>query len=181
MRCSKGTYIRTLVEDLAAKAGTVAYTQHLHRESVGCFDAEAMVDMSVIERAEAPAEVRQWLISPDQALLSLGQAHLSRDAADRFCGGQSVPAETTASGLVRVYREDDLFLGVGELADNGMLAPLAAREAVDVVELDGQSFVGFEAGFLLPVTAGRVEGILGEVAGLRELYPSLFAETPVGA
>ncbi len=123
VRCSKGTYIRTLVEDLAAKAGTVAYTQNLHRESVGCFDAEAMVDMSLIERAESSAEVKQWLISPDQALLSLGQAQLSRDAADRFCGGQPVPADASASGLVRVYRDDDVFLGVGEVVENGMLAP----------------------------------------------------------
>ncbi|MDJ0759083.1 MAG: tRNA pseudouridine(55) synthase TruB [Woeseiaceae bacterium] len=123
VRCSKGTYIRTLVEDLAAKAGTVAYTQNLHRESVGCFDSKAMIDVSRIERAETPAEVRQWLISPDQALLSLDQAHISREAADRFCGGQPVPAKAATNGLVRVYRDDDLFLGVGELAEDGMLAP----------------------------------------------------------
>ncbi len=123
VRCSKGTYIRTLVEDLAAKAGTVAYTQSLHRESVGCFDAESMIDMSRIERAEAPEEARQWLISPDRALLSLDQASISREAADRFCGGQAVPTDSASNGLVRVYREDDLFLGVGVLADDGMLAP----------------------------------------------------------
>lgn len=123
VRCSKGTYIRTLVEDLAAKADTVAYTQSLHRESVGGFDAAQMVDMSRIERAASALDARRWLIPPDRALLSLGEARLSRADAERFCGGQAVEVETGPAGLVRVYRDDALFIGVGELAGNGRLAP----------------------------------------------------------
>ena len=123
VRCSKGTYIRTLVEDLAAKAGTVAYTQSLHRESVGLFDPAQMVDMSRIERAESVQEARRWLIPPDRALLSFGEARLCPTDADRFCGGQAVDAKTGQVGLVRVYRDDAVFLGVGVLGNDGMLAP----------------------------------------------------------
>ncbi|MFQ6006431.1 MAG: tRNA pseudouridine(55) synthase TruB, partial [Woeseia sp.] len=46
VRCSKGTYVRTLVEDVARAAGTVAHTASLHRESVGDFRAEDMVDLT---------------------------------------------------------------------------------------------------------------------------------------
>ena len=47
--CSKGTYVRTLVEDIARKAGTVAHTVRLHRETVGRFRAEDMQDLATIE------------------------------------------------------------------------------------------------------------------------------------
>ncbi|HNP66146.1 MAG TPA: tRNA pseudouridine(55) synthase TruB, partial [Woeseiaceae bacterium] len=49
VRCSKGTYIRVLVEDIARKAGAIAHTERLHRESVSDFDAEGMLDMATVE------------------------------------------------------------------------------------------------------------------------------------
>ncbi len=56
VHCSKGTYVRTLVEDIAAKAGTVAHTASLHRETVGEFRAADMLDMGTLEAdAEAGA------------------------------------------------------------------------------------------------------------------------------
>ena len=47
--CSKGTYIRTLVEDIARRAGTVAHTARLHRESVGHFRSADMLDLTAVE------------------------------------------------------------------------------------------------------------------------------------
>ena len=49
VRCSKGTYIRSMVEDIAAKAGTVAHTARLHREAVGGFEAAAMMELTAAE------------------------------------------------------------------------------------------------------------------------------------
>ena len=58
VKCSKGTYIRTLVEDIAAAAGTVAHTESLHRESVGSFRAEDMLDLGKAEEwAESEPEL----------------------------------------------------------------------------------------------------------------------------
>ena len=51
VHCSKGTYVRTLVEDIAKKAGTVAHTARLHRETVGNFQASDMLDLTGIEAA----------------------------------------------------------------------------------------------------------------------------------
>ena len=76
--CSKGTYIRVLVEDVAKRAGTVAHTVRLHRESVGDFRAEDMVDLSLIEgRAEEDREALiAGLLPPDVALTGLPAAEL---------------------------------------------------------------------------------------------------------
>ena len=61
VKCSKGTYVRTLVEDIAAAAGTVAYTSKLHRETVGGFSAEDMLDLTDAETAaeEGPEPLRE--------------------------------------------------------------------------------------------------------------------------
>ena len=70
VRCSKGTYVRTLVEDIAKAAGTVAHTSKLHREMVGGFRAEDMLDLSGAEKAaeSGPEELRRHLIPADAAL-----------------------------------------------------------------------------------------------------------------
>jgi tRNA pseudouridine55 synthase len=126
VHCSKGTYIRVLVEDIAKKAGTVAHTARLHRETVGGFQADDMLDLTGIE-AEAesgPAAVRAHLIPPDLALDGMPAIYLDLETRSRFSVGQAVPAGPEgAIGLVRVYGTDNEFAGVGELSGDGQLAP----------------------------------------------------------
>jgi tRNA pseudouridine55 synthase len=124
--CSKGTYIRVLVEDIARKAGTVAHTARLHRETVGDFTSAKMLDMTTVEAlAEQGLEpLRAELLPADVALGRLPEVTISEEEALRFCGGQAVAAEAGGqTGLARVYAAGERFLGVGELAAEGMLAP----------------------------------------------------------
>lgn len=124
--CSKGTYIRTLVEDLAKRAGTVAHTARLHRESVGGFSEADMLDLAAAETlAESgPAALRERLLPPDIALEGMPPVSIDAAAGERFCGGQAVEvADEGNTGLARVYGAGRRFLGVGELAGNGRLAP----------------------------------------------------------
>jgi tRNA pseudouridine55 synthase len=126
VHCSKGTYIRTLVEDIAGRAGTVAHTARLHRETVGGFRADEMLDMAGIEElaAAGSAGLRECLLAPDKALESMPAVPLDQSAAGRFQMGQEVAAELEGViGLVRVYGGDTEFLGVGELSAAGSLAP----------------------------------------------------------
>lgn len=127
VRCSKGTYIRSLVEDIAREAGTVAHTARLHRENVGDFSAEDMLDLAGAEAiaAEGPTALRERLLPPDRALQVLPEVRLhDAEATGRFCGGQSVTAAPTgAGGLARVYSEAGVFVGVGEHFGDGRLAP----------------------------------------------------------
>jgi len=124
--CSKGTYVRTLVEDIARQAGTVAHTARLHRETVAGFQAEDMVDLATVEAlAEDDLDgLREGLLPPDEALT--GMAPVEIDATDglKFSGGQAVQvAAEGKNGLVRVYEAGHRFLGVGELSGDGGLAP----------------------------------------------------------
>ena len=126
VHCSKGTYVRTLVEDIARAAATVAHTAGLHRETVGDFRAEDMLDLAGAERvAEAgPEALRSRLLPADRALSSWPDCHVPEDAAGRFCSGQAVAVAVNGpEGLVRVYAGEERFLGVGRLDSNSMLAP----------------------------------------------------------
>ncbi len=139
VHCSKGTYVRTLVEDIARAAGTVAHTASLHRESVGDFRAEDMLDLTSAELAAetGPEALRARLLPADTALAGWPQRQIDEEAALRFADGQSVPVGRCGSetGRVRVYSDNGKqFLGVGELGADGLLAPrrifrVAANEA----------------------------------------------------
>jgi len=124
--CSKGTYVRTLVEDIAKRAGTVAHTARLHRESVGDFRAEDMVDLTSVEaRVEDDRDgFRASLLGPDSALKGFPAIELEVSEGERFSGGQAVQVTADgALGLARAYEAGGRFLGVGELSGDGWLAP----------------------------------------------------------
>ena len=127
VHCSKGTYIRTLVEDIAKVAGTVAHTARLHRETVADFDSGDMLDLVRAEAvaADGPEALRERLLPPDRALVSLPLFGLDADASARFCGGQAVvaPSADGMTGLARVYGGENQFLGVGEYDGSGLLLP----------------------------------------------------------
>ena len=129
VRCSKGTYVRTLVEDIAKEGGTLAHTAALHRETVGDFNARDMLDLAAAEEiaAAGPEALRERLIPADQALQRWPERHIGTDAARRFVDGQAVALADTDSGAamgpVRVYAAAEQFLGVGELTGDGMLTP----------------------------------------------------------
>lgn len=146
VHCSKGTYVRTLVEDLAKAAGTVAHTAGLHRESVGDFRAEDMLDLQSAEQiaASGPEALQERLIPADRALAGWPKQQIDDDAASRFSDGQAVAAvireARVQAGPVRVYSRDGTqFLGVGELAGDGTIAPRRIfRLAEKPAMVDGQ-------------------------------------------
>lgn len=126
VHCSKGTYVRTLVEDIAAKAGTVAHTASLHRETVGEFRAADMLDMGTLEADAEAGEgaLEDRLLPPDAALEGFPALELDAESAAKFVAGQEISAPAQEiQGLVRVYGEEQKFCGVGELSGDGNLAP----------------------------------------------------------
>lgn len=125
VRCSKGTYVRTLVEDIAAAADTVAFTASLHREHVGDFLAEDMISLADAEKlAEAgPDRLVEALLPVDRALAGLAEATVSEPEMARFLNGQSVGQGGTSAGLIRVYGPQSRFLGIAESGPKGELSP----------------------------------------------------------
>ncbi|MCG8370409.1 MAG: tRNA pseudouridine(55) synthase TruB [Proteobacteria bacterium] len=124
--CSKGTYVRVLVEDIARKAGTVGHTLRLHREALGSFRAEDMTDLATV-RARADADrqaVIDGLLAPDRALAAMPALQLQGADGAAFSRGQAVQvAGDGPGGLVRVYGPGREFLGVGERSGAATLAP----------------------------------------------------------
>ncbi|MES2026248.1 MAG: tRNA pseudouridine(55) synthase TruB [Pseudomonadota bacterium] len=129
VRCSKGTYIRVLGEDIGAALGCGAHLNALRRVQVG----DLLIDAAVtIEQLAATDEnARTSLLAPVDALLSSFPAlYLSDELAKRFLHGQrlalgkenvAIPQE---EGRVRVYREaDGVLLGTGLMQSFGVLAP----------------------------------------------------------
>ena len=121
--CSKGTYIRTLAEDIGAKLGCGAHLIGLRRtETAGYLLPQAVT----IEQLEAMAiEAREALLLPiDSAIESLPKVVMNADAAFYIMQGQAVwQSGKTPAGDLRLYDENNKFLGLGFLQDDGKIAP----------------------------------------------------------
>ena len=121
--CSKGTYIRTLAEDIGKNLGCGAHLTGLRRtETAGYLLSQAIS----IEQLEAmDIEARTALLLPvDSAIESLAKVILNKDAAYFLMQGQAVwIAGEIANGDCRLYDENNQFLGLGCLQEDGKIAP----------------------------------------------------------
>jgi tRNA pseudouridine55 synthase len=121
VRCSKGTYVRVLAEDLGRELGCGAHLAGLRRTAVGRFaiaDAIALPALGALDPAGRDARLR-----PVDALVGhLPALPVAEAAAGRFCRGQTVAVPAAASGRYRVYGAGGAFIGVGE-AGAGELRP----------------------------------------------------------
>jgi len=126
VRCSKGTYVRTLVEDIAAAAGTLGHVAALRRLSVGPFPEDGLVSMEELESAAEQGEdaLDRHLRPIEEAIADWPAVYLNGEQAYYLLRGQPVHAGVAGEcGLVGVYDEARGFLGVGEVLRDGRLAP----------------------------------------------------------
>lgn len=126
VRCSKGTYVRTLVEDIGKILGCGAHVTELRRLGLFPFESPEMVTLEQVEaRAqEGEAALDALLVPADSALVHWPAVTLDRDSAWYLCQGQAVfvPGAPTR-GMVRIYGPAKAFLGMGEILDDGRVAP----------------------------------------------------------
>jgi tRNA pseudouridine55 synthase len=124
--CSKGTYIRTLTEDIGRELGCGAHILTLRRLGAGPFnESQMMTPAELQEVAEYGFEQLDNLLLPmDIALVDFPEVRLSEDVAYYLCQGQAVSISgLPKSGRLRIYNNSDQFLGLGEVTDDGRLAP----------------------------------------------------------
>jgi tRNA pseudouridine55 synthase len=129
VKCSKGTYVRVLGEDIGAALGCGAHLQALRRIQVGHLQLEKSITIESIEAM--PEAARLELLDPVDALLSSFQAiTLDEELSVRFLHGQRLalaklmPDLPATPGRVRVYRASDRqLLGSAQLQEFGILAP----------------------------------------------------------
>jgi len=123
--CSKGTYIRNIIDDLGQALGCCAHVTLLHRNFVADYPIDDMITLEQLEKdVEDGVNIDDLLLPLDSAILHLDEAEIDNESADFFSHGQAINYPNLAEGdLIRVYSEDDVFLGIAEVDDQDMLAP----------------------------------------------------------
>jgi tRNA pseudouridine55 synthase len=121
--CSKGTYIRTLAEDIGAALGCGAHLTALRRTAVGTLKIADAVTLAALQ-ALAEDQRSIHLQAPDALLQTLPAVYLDEATTARFAHGNSVGVEAT-TGRCRVYtvHPQNRLLGLGEVDANGKLQP----------------------------------------------------------
>ena len=122
VRCSKGTYVRTLAEDIGTALGTCAHLAALRRTGSGRFRVEDAVTLEAL--AALPPARRARHLQPLDALIGdLPRAELDRAQEARFRNGQSLDS-FPGTGLRAVYGAGGVLIGLGEAASGGSLRPV---------------------------------------------------------
>ena len=124
--CSKGTYIRTLAEDIGKELGCGAHVKSLRRIGVGPYSDENMLALAELETiAETGLSgLDAELLGIDSVLQDMPSIHLVESVAFYLCQGQPVMVpKAPTRGMLRIYTEDKRFLGVGEVLEDGRVAP----------------------------------------------------------
>jgi len=122
--CSKGTYVRTLAHDLGAALGCGAHVAQLRRLAVGELRVEDAVTLDRLAALSTQAERERLLKPADIMLARVPDVHLTSLAAHYLRQGQPVSVRHRhPPGWVRLYEPDQRFLGLGEVLDDGRVAP----------------------------------------------------------
>jgi tRNA pseudouridine55 synthase len=128
--CSKGTYIRTLAEDIGAALGCGAHLNGLRRTATGPFQLAEAVSLDELT-AMAGSERDRSLAPTDSLVEQLARVDLDQSTEVRFCQGQSVVSTHVPEAVSRVYGSSGRFLGLAERGADGKLVPrrlLAERQ-----------------------------------------------------
>jgi tRNA pseudouridine55 synthase len=126
VHCSKGTYVRTLAEDIGEILGCGAHVTGLRRTAVGPYSEDQMVTMETLKtlHGEDRQELDKLLLGVESALMQWPDVTLTNDAAFYIQQGQPVLVpHAPTSGWVRLYQHEHHFLGMGEILDDGRVAP----------------------------------------------------------
>ncbi len=118
VQCSKGTYIRTLCEDIATKLGTIGYMKELNRTKVGKFGLEEAI---TIEKLEEYIENKKYedlnIITMEELLKEKEKIVLNEKNLEMFLNGVKIKIENK-TGIYRIYNENKQFIGTGVVQEN---------------------------------------------------------------
>lgn len=131
VHCSKGTYIRSIASDLGDALGVGGHVSALHRTEASIYHQSQAVSLEALidERNDGSADVLDHHLLPvDSALHDFPKLALDASSSHYFCQGQAITdARVYRLGdqgdTVRVCQEGGEFLGIGEITDDGRIAP----------------------------------------------------------
>lgn len=125
VHCSKGTYIRTLAEDIAAALGCCAHLVELRRTVVEPFDHFTMVTLEKLQEAKDTGGLKDELLPIDAGLAAWPRVDLDVIQSGKFSHGQhfTVRGYDSDIGQVRVYDPEGSVVGLAEVSEEGILQP----------------------------------------------------------
>lgn len=127
VHCSKGTYVRTLAEDIGQRLGCGAHVAALRRTAVGPYAETEMVSLDQVRQLAGEGRTEQLdalLMSLESMVSHWPEVHLSSETEHYLRQGQPVQVpRAPARGWVRLYAADGSFLGAGEIDERGLVAP----------------------------------------------------------
>ena len=127
VHCTKGTYVRTLVDDMGLVLGCGAHVGALRRTAVAPYQTCAMVTLDELEAVKAESGVdalKRYLLPLESSVQSLPSIQLSTAATFYLRMGQPVMAtQVKTNGLIRIFSDNGDFMGIGEMLDDGRVTP----------------------------------------------------------
>lgn len=126
VHCSKGTYVRSLVEDLGKCLGCGAHVVELRRTSVGDFVNSKMITLSELQHyaEQQPSLLDNLLLPTDKALQNFPSVNVTDEDMQEVQNGHPIWVEKVpTNGLIRIYDKEDNFYGVGKVLEDGRIAP----------------------------------------------------------
>jgi len=128
VHCSKGTYIRTLVDDLGETLGCGAHVTMLRRTAVADYPTEKMLDWNALQSLAAQQDLSlldALLLPMDTAVAKLPTLTLDESQTQGIGFGQRVKFDNPNSlqGQVRLFSNENRFLGVAVIDENNVIRP----------------------------------------------------------
>ncbi len=116
VHCSKGTYIRSLCEDIAQRLGTIGYMKELKRTKVGNFTISEAIKIEEIENNKEQI-IKEKLISIEKFFESKESIKLNKKQLDKFLNGVKIRIDKQED-ICRIYNENNEFIGIGTIEKN---------------------------------------------------------------
>ncbi|RMD47232.1 MAG: tRNA pseudouridine(55) synthase TruB [Aquificota bacterium] len=123
VRCSSGTYIRSLIKEIGDETGCGAYTKSLRRTKVGEFSVDEALSLEQILKM-SKKEIEEKLISVEKALYFFPEVVLDDGFDKRFLVGQRFRVPYSYKSLVKVLDKKGRFLGIGKIKEGQILQPV---------------------------------------------------------
>lgn len=123
VHCSKGTYIRTLAQDIGEALGCGAHLIDLRRTEVAPFGEHSIYTLETLTEIASTGSLEETLLPIDSAIPHWPSLDLSDEQAENLCMGRRVTHDNIPdSDSIRLYRSNGSFLGIGQLHESGLLA-----------------------------------------------------------
>ena len=115
VHCSKGTYIRSLCEDIADKLNTVGYMKELKRIKVGKFDIVNSITVEELEKNISNSNfINEHFISIEKAFSEIDAIYVTDNRLKHLINGVKLSFDVK-DNLYRIYNEENNFIGIGSV------------------------------------------------------------------